>query len=125
VENVKEEGKTIILTTHYMEEAQELCDEIAIMDQGKIIAAGSPRNLIEQYCEGVTVTLPGYAADFPEDDFPLKFSRMKDAVEIYAKDVKMGLQALMDYNVDIHDMTVRTPNLEDVFLTLTGKQLRT
>ena len=43
VENVKEEGKTIILTTHYMEEAQELCDEIAIMDQGKIIAAGSPR----------------------------------------------------------------------------------
>ena len=59
VETVKAEGKTIILTTHYMEEAQELCDEVAIMDQGKIIAAGSPQKLIEQTCEGVTVTLPG------------------------------------------------------------------
>lgn len=124
VENVKAEGKTIILTTHYMEEAQELCDEIAIMDQGKLIAEGTPQNLIEQYCEGVTVTLPGYEADFPEVDFPLPFSRVDDSVEIYAKDVKMALQALVDFNVDIHDMTVRAPNLEDVFLKLTGKQLR-
>jgi ABC-2 type transport system ATP-binding protein len=124
VENVKGEGKTIILTTHYMEEAQELCDEIAIMDQGRIIAAGSPRKLIDRHCEGVTVTLPGYDADFPEDDFPLRFNRMDEAVEIYAKDVKMCLQALMDFNLDIQDMTVRAPNLEDVFLKLTGKQLR-
>lgn len=125
VENVKAEGKTIILTTHYMEEAQELCDEVAIMDQGKIIAAGSPQKLIGQTCEGVTVTLPGYDAYFPEDDFPLKFKKMNDAIEIYAKDVKMCLQALMDFDVDIRDMTVRAPNLEDVFLKLTGKQLRT
>ncbi len=124
VENVKEEGKTIILTTHYMEEAQKLCDEIAIMDQGRIIAAGSPQGLIEQYCEGITVTLPGYDADFPEADFPLQFSRVNDVIEIYAKDVKICLQALMDFNVDIHDMTVRAPNLEDVFLKLTGKKLR-
>ena len=124
VENVKAEGKTIILTTHYMEEAQELCDEIAIMDQGRIIAAGSPQELIDRYCEGVTVTLPGYDADFPEDDFPLRFNRMDDAVEIYAKDVKMCLQAFMDFNLDIQDMTVRAPNLEDVFLQLTGRQLR-
>jgi len=124
VENVKAESKTIILTTHYMEEAQELCDEVAIMDQGKIIAAGSPQKLIGQYCEGVTVTLPGYDAYFPEDDFPLKFKKMNDAIEIYAKDVKMCLQALMDFDVDIRDMTVRAPNLEDVFLKLTGKQLR-
>ena len=124
VENVQAEGKTIILTTHYMEEAQELCDEIAIMDQGRIIAAGSPQELIDRYCEGVTVTLPGYDADFPEDDFPLQFNRMDDVVEIYAKDVKMCLQAFMDFNLDIQDMTVRAPNLEDVFLKLTGKQLR-
>ena len=124
VENVKAEGKTIILTTHYMEEAQELCDEIAIMDQGKIIAAGSPRDLIDTYCEGITVRLPGFDADFPEDEFPLRFSRVDDVVEIYAKDVKMCLQAIMDFNLDIQDMTVRAPNLEDVFLKLTGKQLR-
>ena len=124
VENVKNEGKTIILTTHYMEEAQELCDEIAIMDQGRIIAAGSPQELIDRYCEGVTVTLPGYDGEFPEDDFPLRFNWANDAVEIYAKDVKMCLQALMDFNLDIQDMTVRAPNLEDVFLKLTGKQLR-
>ena len=125
VENVKAEGKTIILTTHYMEEAQELCDEVAIMDQGKIMVAGSPQKLIDQFCEGITVTLPGYDADFPEAEFPLTFRRSNDAIEIYAKDVKMCLQALMDLKIDIRDMTVRAPNLEDVFLKLTGKQLRT
>ena len=124
VDNVQAEGKTIILTTHYMEEAQELCDQIAIMDQGRIIAKGSPGELIDRYCEGVTVTLPGYHADFPEDDFPLRFSRTDDAVEIYARDVKMCLQALMHFNLDIQDLTVRAPNLEDVFLKLTGRELR-
>ena len=124
VENVKEEGKTIILTTHYMEEAQELCDEIAIMDQGKIIAQGPPQELIDQHCEGVTVTLRGYDADFPGDAFPLDFTKRDDALEIYARDVKICLQALMAFNVDIQDMTVRAPNLEDVFLKLTGKKLR-
>ena len=124
VEDIKEEGITIILTTHYMEEAQALCDEIAIMDQGMIIAAGSPQELIDQHCEGITVTLPGQNAGFPDKGFPLKFSRMNGGIEIYAKDVKVCLRALMDFGVDIHDMTVREPNLEDVFLKLTGKQLR-
>ena len=63
-------------------------------------------------------------AIFPEDDFPLQFIRMNDTIEIHAKDVKMCLKALMDFDVDIRDMTVREPNLEDVFLKLTGRQLR-
>ena len=53
VQNIKAKGKTIVLTTHYMEEAQHLCDEIAIMDYGSIIARGSPDELIKEYCQGV------------------------------------------------------------------------
>ena len=58
IQQIKQEGKTIILTTHYMEEAQYLCDEIAIMDYGKIIARGTPQELIKQYSPEMTVILP-------------------------------------------------------------------
>jgi ABC-type multidrug transport system ATPase subunit len=58
VNAIKASGKTIILTTHYMEEAQHLCDEVAIMDHGRIIARGAPEALIRKHCEGVTVVLP-------------------------------------------------------------------
>ena len=58
IENIKNQGKTLILTTHYMEEAQHLCDEIAIMDCGKIIAQGTPLDLIKRYSQLVTVILP-------------------------------------------------------------------
>ncbi len=59
VEKIKSEGKTIVLTTHYMEEAQKLCEEIAIVDQGRIIALGSPAFLLEKYGEGTTIEIPG------------------------------------------------------------------
>jgi len=108
-----------------MEEAQTLCDEIAIMDHGRIIAQGSPGDLIDRHCEGITVALPKYHLDFPREKFPLKFIETDDTVEIYARDVKDCLKELMNFNVDIRDMTVRAPNLEDVFLKLTGRQLRT
>jgi len=124
IRKIKQDGKTIILTTHYMEEAQLLCDIVAIMDQGKIIAQGSPQNLITQYCQGVTVILQKPQAQLPVNLDQFKVLEAPDHYEIEAKDIDLCLKTLMAAGVDLRDMTVRSPNLEDVFLRLTGKQLR-
>jgi ABC-2 type transport system ATP-binding protein len=125
IEKINLSGKTIILTTHYMEEAQALCDVVAIMDHGKIIAQDSPKNLIVKYCEGVTVILPKPQARFPNQMISLPFIETQDRFEIETKDIDECLKILMAAEVNLHDMTVRSPNLEDVFLRLTGRQLRT
>ena len=125
IAKIKLSGKTIILTTHYMEEAQLLCDVVAIMDNGKIIAQDSPKHLIEKHCEGLTVVLPKPQAHFPTPSVPLPFTETQDRYEIETSDIHDCLKALMDADVDLHDMKVRSPNLEDVFLRLTGRQLRT
>jgi ABC-2 type transport system ATP-binding protein len=124
IQNIKNDGKTIILTTHYMEEAQVLCDVVAIMDHGKIIAQDSPQNLIAEHCEGVTVVLPKPRDRFPEDSIDLPVIETPDRFEIEAGDIDACLKMLMAAEVDLRDMTVRSPNLEDVFLRLTGRQLR-
>ncbi len=124
IERIKKDGKTIILTTHYMEEAQLLCDVVAIMDHGKIIAQDSPQNLIAQHCQGVTVALPKPQAQLPDKLDQIKVVEASDHYEIEAKDIDRCLKMLMAAGVDMRDMTVRSPNLEDVFLRLTGRQLR-
>jgi ABC-2 type transport system ATP-binding protein len=68
---IKKEGKTIILTTHYMQEAQYLCDDIAIMNYGKIIARGTPDALIKQYKPEMTIVLPRERFDLSPDDLNL------------------------------------------------------
>ena len=124
VSQIKAEGKTIVLTTHYMEEAQYLCDRIAIMDHGRIIATGSPESLIDQYCSGVTISLPKMNfADLPTDN-GLRIHEVGERMEIHADDVNQCLQQLIQHGVDLAGMQVRSPNLEDVFLHLTGRQLR-
>jgi ABC-2 type transport system ATP-binding protein len=125
IENIKVSGKTIILTTHYMEEAQLLCDVVAIMDHGKIIAQDSPKHLIAKHCEGVTVVLPKPQTHFPTPSVSLPFIETPDRFEIETRDIDRCMKALMAAGVNLHDMKVRSPNLEDVFLRLTGRQLRT
>ena len=124
IQQIKQEGKTIILTTHYMEEAQSLCDEIAIMDYGKIIARGTPRELIKQYSPEMTVSLP--IGNFGQDleDLPLAYRTVNGNVEIKTNDVNSCLDLLISRSVDLSDLTVRSPSLESVFLNLTGRQLR-
>jgi len=124
VQQIKREGKTIILTTHYMEEAQHLCDEIAIMDYGKIIVRGTPDELIRQYCPEMTVILPKKSFDFSLDRLPMPYREVKDTIEIKTEDVNTCLDLLITHNVDLSDLTVRSPSLETVFLNLTGRQLR-
>jgi len=124
IEKIKSQGKTLILTTHYMEEAHHLCDEIAIMDYGKIIAQGSPDALIAEYAGGVTVVLDHKNFSKAPEELSLDISRNKQQVEIRTHDINACLKTLIKAGVDLTDMRVRSPNLESVFLNLTGRQLR-
>lgn len=124
VQNIKASGRTIVLTTHNMEEAQALCDEIAIMDYGRIIARGSPAELIKRHCGGVTVKLPltSFNPSLPPLSIPSQV--VQDRIEMMTDDLNGFVAELVAKNIDLKDMAVRSPNLEDVFLTLTGRQLR-
>jgi len=124
IQGIKAEGKTIILTTHYMEEAQYLCDEVAIMDYGKIIARGTPAELIRRHSRGITVVLPRNRFGLEAKDFALPIREVKDTIEIKTDDVNQCLEQLISHGIDLSDITVRTPNLETVFLNLTGRKLR-
>ena len=124
VENIKAGGRTIVLTTHNMEEAQALCDEIAIMDYGRIIARGSPAELIKRHCGGVTVELPMTSFNPSLPPLSVPFQVVQDRIEMMTEDLNGFVADLVGKNINLKDMAVRSPNLEDVFLTLTGRQLR-
>ncbi|MGB5423291.1 MAG: ABC transporter ATP-binding protein, partial [Desulfobacterales bacterium] len=124
VQNIKAGGRTIVLTTHNMEEAQTLCDEIAIMDYGRIIARGSPAELIKRHCGGVTVELPMTSFNPSQPPLTVPFRVVQDRIEIMTDDLNGFVAELVAKNIDLKEMAVRSPNLEDVFLTLTGRQLR-
>jgi len=124
IQGIKADGKTIVLTTHYMEEAQFLCDEVAIMDYGKIIAHGTPDELIRQYSPEITVVLPRERFASIAADFPLSVREVKNSIEIETNDVNLCLEQLLSRGVDLSDIKVRSPNLETVFLNLTGRKLR-
>ena len=124
VQSIKARGKTVILTTHYMEEAELLCDDIAIMDRGRIIARGAPHDLLHQHFADVMLELP--LAEFPASAraLPLKLFAAADRVEITTNDLDGTLRTLMDARVPLTRLRIRPPNLEDLFLELTGKELR-
>jgi len=124
IERQKSLGKTLVLTTHYMEEAQHLCDEVAIMDHGKIIARGTPEALVSTHCKGATVSLP--QSGFPEiqEGFPWPVQKIRERVVIHTDAVNSCLAVLMRNGAQLDEMVIRSPNLEDVFLNLTGHQFR-
>jgi len=124
VESIKARRKTIILTTHYMEEAELLCDEIAIMDRGRIVAQGPPRRLLREHFADVLLELP--RQDFPPSarSLPLRLMDASDRVEITTDDLEATLRTLLAAGVPLTNLRIRPPNLEDLFLELTGKELR-
>ncbi len=124
VDEIKADGKTIILTTHSMEEAQYLCDTIAIMDGGKIIAEGSPAELIATHCSTNTIKLPRTTVEAALEGLDLDYQADASTIFIRTANVDGVLTRLIGVGVDLTDMSVQSPNLEDVFLILTGKQLR-
>ncbi len=124
VESIKARGKTIILTTHYMEEAQLLCDEIAIMDRGRIIAQGAPQRLLREHFAEVLLELP--RQEFPEmaRGLQLQLIDASDRVQISTHDLDGTLRTLIAAQVPLRNLRIRRANLEDLFLDLTGKELR-
>jgi ABC-2 type transport system ATP-binding protein len=122
---IKAERRTVLLTTHYMEEAYFLCDEIAIMDRGRIIAQGAPSRLLKEHFDDVVLELP--REDFPGEpaEFPLPLLLAGDRVEISTADVEQALRTLLDRGVPLKHLKIRPRNLEDLFLELTGRELRT
>ena len=124
VQAIRDEGKTVVLTTHYMEEAQTLCDTLIIIDHGKIIAEGSPESLIRKHCGGSRVFLPREDFSCDPQALGLECQEGAEGVEILTDDVDQALKRLLEKGVDLNAVRVRTPNLEDVFLQLTGRRLR-
>ncbi len=124
VNRIRSDGTTIILTTHYMDEAQILCDEIAIMDFGKIIIRGSPAELLRQRYQNVIIELPldDVSGDLKSIDHRILESQ--GVIEISTNDVNSSLQALATHVTGLNRLKIRQPNLEDLFLDLTGHSLR-
>jgi len=115
---------TIILSTHYMEEAAELCDEIAIMDHGKIITQGPPKTLLHEYFDTRLVRLPEADLDISIDQLEMEAINYQGWIEISTMDVSETLQQLLKLNINLNNLHIRQHNLEDLFLHLTGKELR-
>jgi len=125
---LKQRGATIVLTTHYMDEAEQLCDRLVVMDGGRIVAEGSPRALIERYSTREVVELR-----FPEtasDDVAGKLAELGERVEVlpdrillYAEDGDAAADAVHRLGLAPASVLVRRSGLEDVFLHLTGRTL--
>jgi ABC-2 type transport system ATP-binding protein len=121
---VKAQGTTILLTTHYMEEAYELCDEIAIMDHGRIIAHDAPDALLAKHFDDVVVQIN--ELDFPRQLGEAEFNATyrNGNAHILTGDVGKTVQRLLALEVPLNRLRIRARNLEDLFLELTGKELR-
>ncbi len=128
IAGLKREGKTVFLTTHYMEEAEELADHVAIINHGKIIAEGSVDALIDRYGSGLTLIIHGPVGDldsfFEEHNLSIAECRDDICIKIKDKDELLNvLQELKDHDIKFKEVNVRRANLEEVFLKLTGEKL--
>ena len=126
---LKNDGVTLVLTTHYMDEAEQLCDRLVIMDRGRIAAEGSPRQLIERHCTREVVELRFASDEARTDALPRikelgeRLELLADRVIVYTDEGDAAVTALATDNVEPASVLVRRATLEDVFLTLTGRSL--
>jgi ABC-2 type transport system ATP-binding protein len=121
---IKARKKTVILTTHYMEEAFLLCDRIAIMDHGHIIAEGPPNKLLAKHFHDVILQLPKEDLRVSAAELKLELHEAGDYLEIKTADVDGTLRLLIEKKVPLAHLQIRARTLEDLFLELTGKELR-
>lgn len=129
---LREQGKTILITTHYMDEAQILCDRIAIMDGGQIIALDTSAGLINRLGAQATIDCrldeKATSSDIRELPGVTGVRHANERFMIYTTAMQPTLEALLTYaaqsSIPLTDLQVRTPSLEDVFLDLTGRELR-
>jgi ABC-2 type transport system ATP-binding protein len=132
IHDLRGRGKTIMLTTHYMEEAQALCDRVAVMDSGRIIALDTPHDLIETHFETTAIEFEDRNSaplDVLENLPGIKqASRDGGLVTLYSLDVPRTMEGLLGASqsgaLHFDDLRVRSATLEDVFLKLTGRRIR-
>ena len=125
---LKQRGTTLVLTTHYMDEAEQLCDRLVVMDKAKIVAEGSPRELIAQYSTREVTELrfaPGIqdTLDGKLDGLAERIEHLPDRVLLYADDGETVVAAAHARGLQPETVLVRRSSLEDVFLRLTGRSL--
>ena len=128
LKELNKNGKTILLTTHYIEEAELLCDNVAIIDEGKILIEGSPPNLTKKLGKsGVTVqtnhSIDNLSSLFPDLTCKILKSGIHFAVKTPEKAIPKIIQSLTKLKIPIHSITTEKSSLEDVFLNLTGKSI--
>ncbi|GAA2759825.1 ATP-binding cassette domain-containing protein [Actinopolymorpha rutila] len=121
-------GVTQILTTHFMDEAQQLCDRIMVMDQGRVIAEGSPRSLIDRYCSRDVVEVHAAGCYLAENEVRLeqlgdRSERLPDRLLLYTDDGDALARLVPSLAPNAEAVLVRRGTLEDVFLHLTGRGL--
>ena len=125
---LKQRGTTLVLTTHYMDEAEQLCDRLVVMDKAKIVAEGSPRELIERYSTR-EVTEMRFAPDVQErldhqlEGIAERVEKLPDRVLLYTDDGEAAVVAAHERGLRPETVLVRRSTLEDVFLRLTGRSL--
>jgi len=132
IEEMRREGKTVFLTTHYMEEAERLCDRVAIMDHGRILALDTPQDLIRaEFAErAIQFAAPDGTDPQTFANLPGVLRAVAEAGEIvlYSDTVQKTLAALLDrveaQGIELGDIHLRRATLEDVFLKLTGRRIR-
>ncbi len=133
VKEIRSRGKTIFLTTHYMEEAEELCDRVGVMDHGKIMALDTPRNLVRNLGAESKVLFRVDGRDVAAAEFmglptASRVEKVEDGFVIYARDASVILQDLLRFadarKFKLSGLRTEMPRLDDVFLTLTGRELR-
>jgi len=135
IEAFRKSGRTILLTTHYMDEAERLCDRVAILDHGKIIALGTPRELIASHCADQMVEFtPGGAGKKPDIKALRTVAGVRDirtengAVLLQVAELHTAVPALLAelsrQEIPLAELRTHSATLEDVFVTLTGRHLR-
>lgn len=132
VEQVRDMGKTVILVTHFMEEAERLCDRVAIIDNGQLMALDAPRNLIRSlggkyHIQFQASTDAALAAMLSALDGVVEVTRAKDGYRLEVSDIQAVatvISALTEMEIAFYDFTLQQPNLEDVFIQRTGRAMR-
>ena len=125
---LKEEGVTLVVTTHFMDEAEQLCDRLVVIDKGRIVAEGSPPSLIRQYSTREVLEVRFGSSRNEEAARVLagigeRQEVLPDRVLIYADNGEHALQSVIERGLEPVTSLVRRSSLEDVFLRLTGRSL--
>jgi ABC-2 type transport system ATP-binding protein len=131
VRGIRERGKTVFLTTHLMEEAERLCDRVAVIDRGRIVDIGPPAALVRRHCPDRTIVI---TTDDAKDDESLRavpgvlrVTRAGSEVTLTGRGeelISSVIECVSERRIRVRDFRTVVPTLEDVFLTLTGHSVR-